>query len=95
MNEIARYRGYDITFWAKPIPDRRFDYDFVHRDYDEGDRRHGSAASVEEAKSEIDLIEDEDVIEMLAPGEHDALFREFHDHLASAIVAAFGLKIPA
>jgi len=58
-----RYRNYTITFNPKPIPSRQFDYDFCHDDYDGAidakDPRGGSAASAEEAKNEIDLIEEE------------------------------------
>lgn len=53
------YRGYRITYDPPPIPVRTCDWHFVHEDYDEGDRRHGSAASLNAAKNEIDLIEDE------------------------------------
>lgn len=53
-NEV-KYRGYTISYWAKPIPIRNFDWDFVHDDYDgPGDLRCGSAPSVEAAKAEID-----------------------------------------
>lgn len=58
----AKYKGYSITYWAKPMGDRRYDYDYQHEDYDGApdgdDNRCGSAASVEECKAEIDeLIE--------------------------------------
>lgn len=49
------YRGYSISYWAKPIPDRRWDWDFVHDQYDgDGDPRHGAAASLGQAMAEID-----------------------------------------
>lgn len=49
------YRGYTISYWAKPIPDRRFDWDFVHDQYGgEGDPRHGSEASLGAAMAAID-----------------------------------------
>lgn len=59
------YKGYSITYWAKPIPTRSFDFDFCHEDYDgapdSGDRRCGSGMSVEDCKEQIDeLIEDEE-----------------------------------
>lgn len=52
------YRGYVISYWAKPIPDRRYDWDFHHTDFDGapdgGDSRYGSAASLGAAMAEID-----------------------------------------
>jgi hypothetical protein len=61
---IEAYRGYNITYWRKPIPTAAWDYDFAHEDYDgapdSGDHRCGNAASVEEAREMIDeQIEDE------------------------------------
>lgn len=62
------YRGYRITYDPKPIPDRRWDWDFVHEDYDgapnypgdgPGDHRCGNAASVEACRAEIDMLEDD------------------------------------
>lgn len=53
------YRGYHINFYAPPIPFRGCDWHFVHQDYDEGDRRYGSAASEAECRAEIDMIEDD------------------------------------
>jgi hypothetical protein len=55
------YRGYHIEYDPPPIPDRRFDYGFSHVEYGgPGDPRCGRARSVEEAKSEIDMLyEDE------------------------------------
>lgn len=54
MKEVV-YRNFIISYWCKPIPDRRFDYDYAHADYDgPEDNRCGSAASVEDCKSEID-----------------------------------------
>lgn len=57
------YRGYVISYWAKPVPDRRYDWDFHHTDFDGapdgGDHRYGSAASLGAAMAEIDeQIED-------------------------------------
>lgn len=52
------YRGYVITYWAKPIPDRRYDWDYRAADFDwapDGpDHRSGSAASLGAAMAEID-----------------------------------------
>lgn len=57
-----RYGNWTITYDPKPIPTRKFDYNFRHDDYDGApdsfDNRAGTAASIEEAKQEIDLIED-------------------------------------
>lgn len=57
MNENINYRGYIISFWAKPIPVRKFDYDYQHNDYDLDDHRAGSAESIEACKLEIDELE--------------------------------------
>lgn len=61
-DERITYRGYVITYDAPPIPDRRWDWHFVHENYDgapdSGDHRHGDAASLTDAMCEIDLIED-------------------------------------
>jgi hypothetical protein len=64
MDEAVTYRGYRIHYDPPPIPDRRFDWHFAHENFDgapdAGDHRHGDAASLEEAKAEIDdMIEDE------------------------------------
>lgn len=49
------YRGYTISYWAKPIPDRRFDWDFISDEFcGDGDNRFGSAASLGAAMAEID-----------------------------------------
>ncbi len=54
MNEIV-YRNFIITYWCKPTPDRRFDYEYTHADYDgDGDNRCGFAGSLDECESEID-----------------------------------------
>ena len=62
------YRGYTISHDPPPIPDRRFDWSYVHEDYDgapnnpgEGpaDHRCGHAASVGACRAEIDEIEDD------------------------------------
>lgn len=42
-----------IDYDPPPIPLRNCDYQFRHKDYDEGDSRHGSARSLLES---IDLI---------------------------------------
>ena len=58
--EPIKYNGFIITHWAKPIPDRSHDYDFVHEDYDGAedaqDNRHGSGSSVEDCKAQIDEL---------------------------------------
>lgn len=58
---VAMYRGYQIYYHAKPIPDRRWDYDFVHEEYDGApdahDERHGNAGSIGECIDRIDEIE--------------------------------------
>lgn len=65
---VEKYRGYTIEYDPPPIGIRTCDYRFVHEDYDGtpdedggvGDRRCGAASSVEAAKREIDMLEDED-----------------------------------
>ena len=57
-------KGWTITRDPKPIPDRRFDWDYIHEDYDGADGGNGlcgSAASYEEAIKEIKEIEDETI----------------------------------
>jgi hypothetical protein len=55
--------GWTISKWVKPIPDRRFDFDFIHDDYyAEGDTSNGlsgSAMSVQDALIQIIQIEQE------------------------------------
>lgn len=46
-----KYRGYTIEYNPKPIPLRGYDYDYWCDDEELG----GCAASVEQAKAEIDL----------------------------------------
>lgn len=60
---FERYGKWKIYYDPKPIPTRKFDYSFVHDDYDEApgprDNRAGTAGSIEEAKEEIGYIESE------------------------------------
>jgi len=56
---IMYYRGYRIERNPYQWMDDR--WMFSHEDYDgPGDNRFGTAATVEEAKREIDFIEDDD-----------------------------------
>lgn len=58
---MTEYRGYHIYYDPPPIPIRKFDYCFVHRDFDgPGDPRHGAAETITEALREIDTLEDGD-----------------------------------
>ena len=51
------YRGFVLTYWAKPIPYRDCDYDFCHEDYDgPGDPRCGSGPSIADCRDQIDEI---------------------------------------
>ena len=54
-----KYRGYVIEYAPPPIPVRIHDWSFVHEDYDgapdSNDCRQGTAASVWDAKREIDF----------------------------------------
>jgi hypothetical protein len=55
------YRNYTIEYDPPPIPTRAHDYRYAHDEYDgPGDRRCGTAASVEAAMRDIDEIEDEE-----------------------------------
>ena len=55
-----KYRGFTIEYNPPPIPVRCCDWQFWHDDYDgaedANDNRCGSAASLEDAKLEIDMI---------------------------------------
>jgi hypothetical protein len=54
------YRGYRIDYDPPPIPVRCCDWQFAHEDYDgPEDNRCGHAPSLEAAKAEIDIIEDD------------------------------------
>lgn len=52
------YRGYQIDFDAKPIPDRSHDWGWAHEDYDgaedANDHRCGYSRSLAAAKADID-----------------------------------------
>ena len=45
--------GWTITKNMKPIPDRQFDWDFSHNDYDGENGLCGNAASYDDAVKEI------------------------------------------
>ena len=55
------YRGYHIEFKPPPIPSRSHDWQYAADGYDgapdSGDKRCGSAATLEQAKTEIDELE--------------------------------------
>lgn len=52
-----RYKGYTISYRAKPIPDSSSDWEYSADDYDgPGDPRAGTAASLDQAKAEIDEL---------------------------------------
>lgn len=55
------YRDFVITFYAPPIPIRKWDWHWQHKDFDLDDNRCGHSASLEEAKADIDaLYEDQE-----------------------------------
>jgi hypothetical protein len=54
----VHYRGYGVTYDPPPIPDRSHDWRFEHEDIDLDDPRHGTAATLAEAKARIDEIEE-------------------------------------
>lgn len=54
------YRGYRITYDPPPIPTRACDWQYAHVDYDgPGDNRCGYAASLDDAKRDIDALYEE------------------------------------
>lgn len=54
------YRGYIINYDPPPIPSRKHDWQFAHKDYNgPRDNRCGTAPSLEAAKTEIDQQIDE------------------------------------
>lgn len=55
---VWHYGPWRIRFEYPPIPDRRFDWEFTHEDYEPGDNRHGYAKSLWAALEECDAIED-------------------------------------
>jgi hypothetical protein len=51
--------GWTISYNPKPIPDRRFDYDVTHDDYDmDRTELYFCAGSIDEAMKEIEERED-------------------------------------
>jgi hypothetical protein len=53
--------GWHIEHNPKPIPDRRFDYDFWHDNYDgveDGNHLCGTAESIEDAVKQISEMEE-------------------------------------
>lgn len=64
MTDKIKYRGvWTIYYDPPPIPVRTCDWHFVHDDYDGAedahDHRHGHAASLAEAKAEIDDLDED------------------------------------
>lgn len=60
-----KYKNYTISYWAKPIPDRSHDYDFMHDDFDgaddANDTRCGCGSSIDDCKRQIDEMEEDPV----------------------------------
>lgn len=54
-----RYRDFDIRYDPPPIPDRRWDWQWHHKDFDLDDNRCGESASLEAAKADIDAWHNE------------------------------------
>ena len=62
---IKKIGDWNIQYNPKPIPDRRFDYDFWHDDYDGADGndvRYGNAKSEADAMEKILEIQDDIVL---------------------------------
>jgi hypothetical protein len=95
----ARYGLYRIDYDPPPIPDRRFDWSYVHDQYDgPGDRRCGRAESLDDARNEIDALE-QDMLEeccgVSSPGHCAAKSCLLRDHflaLAEAYEPAAGRR---
>jgi len=86
-----QYYEYIILHNPKPIPDRSSDWEFYHEDYDgagdSGDRRGGTATSMQEAIDKIEEMEDDDFLEKLETDE-DFNFQESSMNIASLEVLA-------
>ena len=54
----AKHIGWTVSYNPKPIPDRSFDWDYVHDDYDEGSDLCGAVAHLVTAIMEIEEIEE-------------------------------------
>jgi len=57
--QIIKYNGWNISYWKKPIPDRRHDFDFTHDDFDGENGLCGTAKSIYDAVEQIKEIESE------------------------------------
>lgn len=59
----VEYRDFVITYNPTPIPDRQFDWQYEHKDFDgapdAGDRRYGHCRSANACKNEIDEYYDD------------------------------------
>lgn len=53
-----KYKEWNIELNQKPIPDKRFDFDVYHNDYDGENDLFFTCESEEEAKKEIDEREE-------------------------------------
>lgn len=49
----VEFYGWTITFNPKPHPNRRYDWDYVHEDYDGENGMYGSASSISACIAEI------------------------------------------
>ena len=49
-----KYKGWNISYWMKPVPSRMHDWEATHQDYDPPDDRHITARSLKEIQTEID-----------------------------------------
>ena len=56
-------KGWTIVYNPKPIPDRRFDWDYSHENYDGENGLCGNAASFDDAVFEINGIETDEYSE--------------------------------
>jgi hypothetical protein len=67
----VRYKGYVITHDPPPVPHRGADWQFAHQDFDgapdSGDQRSGTAASLDDARRQIDEMEVEGIYRELRP----------------------------
>ena len=69
--QAYEYHGWIIELNPKPGPDRRYDWDFVHPDFDGENGMVGWASSPEDAERQIEEWEEEN--EQIIPASSNSL----------------------
>jgi len=71
--KIATYGDWDIYYDPPPIPDRSYDYSFMHKNLDgPGDNRYGYGESIHDCIQTIKYtFEDEGKLTIIKGGEND------------------------